>query len=1506
MNTLTGYEPKDSSEGLCLLTPLNPELWFSKTEAIAMERGLAGHLNGSFKKELKSIDPNTGKSYKDGLSFIERTKFKKEEKSLQGLIIRRCSSHFQKIAKKKKTAHGMWKALKREFRNRRPQSIGTILHGIVNDTLKEGEDVLEFIARKENLAAQLRSCGEKLSKQLIAWMILNTIRTKSLLGVRQRILSRRRISINRVKEDLKAHLQQEELDKNGTELAQGRVGDRAESQVQQVLVAQGRVGGDRAETCSYPACVEYAGKFKDTRVRHAEDKCYYNPESPLYDPRKKAKSESNTKRTLTLRKPDVARKTDKLLFVTGGRLRDFTCTTELNNEKLASSYSSRVLLVLLTILLLCAGGVHPHFLPTSSTASKLDHKILCKSSEETQNQRIQMIESALKISGDQGGDKGEEWILDTGATSHMTFRRERFQTYRECTDGRVVQFGDATKAQVVGTGRVQVGGMVLDDVLHIPSLKFQLISLKQLTSSKLADYAIFASSGGKLIKNSKVITLLDIKDGLYCLNQNFITVKDTCLQTAETRSLLDKDTENSIKQSFHKEINEDDRELLKWHHKLGHASRKTLKALGFTGELPFCGACSSAKIHQKSYKNRTEYTGKILGRVHSDIQGPYMAALDNSRHWITFVDEASRRVEVFVIHSRGEALDCYKKFRAKARSKFSTDICVLRTDGAKEYHSIPFNEILEEDGTIHETTLPYLSPTNGLAERINRSLLERARCFLAASGLGIQFWHLAILYAAHTYNLSPHSALGDGKCPNDIWNYPEDTRSKRDNLEIFGSVCYILPGYERRPKLDQPGIRSLFLGIDDNGYVVLRLDSQTAAIEVARTAIFSDAFLNTEEIFKLRLNERYPETSNPDPDFQDPVHQTVGAIPNEKSVSVGEVSLSQRVGENNVALAQRTNSRPKRKAAILGENTRRSMEIISEEYALMHIYALMHMDESEPRNVKEAMSDPNWTRSMKEELGSLSNNGTWELVDEIPEGKKPIPCMWIWKLKRNPDGGIERYKSRLVALGNHQNHLLDYDETFSPVLHRSSLRYLLNIAARLNLELWNMDVDTAFLNSYLEDEEIFMRQPPGFEDPDKPHAYCRLIKSIYGLKQANRVWNQNIDGFLVDCGFLITDADPCLYVRKLGGGGIILVGLYVDDLLIASNDPGMTEELKSQLKSKYSMKDLGRATRILNMEIGYCERYITLSQGGFIQRMIERYDLKDSKAVSTPMEVGIDLETSDSPQVNKPYRALIGELLYVANNTRPDVSFAVSNLARYSQDPRQVHWRAALRIVRYLKGTINLGLQYERSGKLSSGSESLVRGYSDADWGGCKRTCRSTSGYIFLDAGPISWRSNLQTIVALSTMEAEVIALSAAGQELMWIRKLEEAAMDPEKCGDYIPVIYEDNQSAIAISKNPTHQGRTKHMRIKDLYIRERVAAKEISVVYCSTKENVADIFTKPLGRDRFELLRGGLGIGFVNKGSDESSGSVRNCDSADEAHVRKRVRFNDDVAVLHVVRSAK
>ena len=509
----------------------------------------------------------------------------------------------------------------------------------------------------------------------------------------------------------------------------------------------------------------------------------------------------------------------------------------------------------------------------------------------------------------------------------------------------------------------------------------------------------------------------------------------------------------------------------------------------------------------------------------------------------------------------------------------------------------------------------------------------------------------------------------------------------------------------------------------------------------------------------------------------------------------------------------------------------------------------------EPESFQEAQTHKDrgsWMKAMQEEMESLQKNNTYELV-KLPKGRKALRNKWVYKLKKDGRGDLVKYKARLVVKGFGQKKGIDFDEIFSPVVKLSSIRIILGLATNQDLEIEQLDVKTAFLHGDLE-EEIYMQQPEGFEDKRKEDLVCKLKKSLYGLKQAPRQWYKKFDSFMVGHGYRRTAADYCVYFKRYPGEKFIILLLYVDDMLIVGQDRAQISKLKEELAESFEMKDLGPAKQILGIEItrDRKNRRLWLSQERYVERILERFNMKEAKPVTTPLGGHYKLSKSSCPSTEEenkkmaviPYSSAVGSLMYAMVCTRPDIAHAVGVVSRFLSNPGKQHWEAVKWIFRYLRRTSKLCLSF--------GREKLVlEGYTDADMAGDLDGRKSTSGYLFTFAGGVvSWQSKLQKCVALSTTEAEYIAVTEAGKELVWIKTFfKELGMQQDEY-----VVYCDSQSAIDLSKNATYHSRTKHIEVRYHWIRNATEEKRFKLKKIHTDKNAADMMTKVIPKQKMEF----------------------------------------------------
>ena len=518
---------------------------------------------------------------------------------------------------------------------------------------------------------------------------------------------------------------------------------------------------------------------------------------------------------------------------------------------------------------------------------------------------------------------------------------------------------------------------------------------------------------------------------------------------------------------------------------------------------------------------------------------------------------------------------------------------------------------------------------------------------------------------------------------------------------------------------------------------------------------------------------------------------------------------------------------------------------------------IVYLVDDTPTSISEAYASPDadyWKEAVHSEMNSILANETWEITDR-PYGCKPVGCKWVFKKKLRPDGTIEKYKARLVAKGYTQKEGEELFDTYSPVARLTTIRVLLSLAASHGLLVHQMDVKTAFLNGEL-DEEIYMDQPDGFVVNGQERKVCKLLKSLYGLKQAPKQWHEKFDKTLTAAGFVVNEADKCVYYRHGGGEGVILC-LYVDDILIFGTNLNAIKEVKDFLSRSFEMKDLGVADVILNIKLlRDDDGGITLLQSHYVEKVLSRFGYSDVKFSPTPYDPSVLLRKNrGNARDQLRYSQIIGSLMYLASATRPDIAFAVSKLSRFVSNPGDDHWHALERVMRYLKGTASYGIHY-------TGYPRVLEGYSDSNWISDADEIKATSGYVFtLGGGAVSWKSCKQTILTRSTMEAELTALDTATVEAEWLREL---LMNLPVVEKPIPAILmnSDNQTVIfKVNSSKDNMKSSRHVKRRLKSVRKMRNSGVIALDYIQTSKNLADPFTKGLSRNVIENASKEMGM---------------------------------------------
>ncbi|GJY95751.1 putative ribonuclease H-like domain-containing protein [Tanacetum coccineum] len=478
------------------------------------------------------------------------------------------------------------------------------------------------------------------------------------------------------------------------------------------------------------------------------------------------------------------------------------------------------------------------------------------------------------------------------------------------------------------------------------------------------------------------------------------------------------------------------------------------------------------------------------------------------------------------------------------------------------------------------------------------------------------------------------------------------------------------------------------------------------------------------------------------------------------------------------------------------------------------------LSQEEPKRVSHALRDPAWVEAMQEELIQFKLQKVWILVD-LPKGHRAI------------EEGI------------------DYDEFFAPVARIEAIRLFLAYASYMRFKVYQMDVKSAFLYGQIK-EEVYVCQPPGFEDPDHPNKVYKVVKALYGPHQAPRAWYDTLASYLMCNGFERGKIDQTLFIKR-HKGHILLVQIYVDDIIFGSTKKELCDEFEKLMKDKFQMSSMGELTFFLGLQVQQKKKGIFISQDKYVHDILRKLNYSDMKSASTPAYLEKPLvQDGDADDVDEHlYRSMIGSLMYLTAS-RPDIMFAVCACARFQVSPKSSHLLAVKRIFRYLKGKPSLGLWYSKDSPLE-----LVA-YTDSDYAGATQDRKSTTGGCqFLGNRLISWQCKKQTVVATSTTEAEYVAAASCCGQVLWIQN---------QLLDYgynfmNTVIYIDNNSTICIIENPVQHSKTKHIEIRHHFIRDCNAKKLIQMVKIDTEHNVADLLTKGFDAGRFQYLVSSIGM---------------------------------------------
>ncbi|KAK2442007.1 putative mitochondrial protein [Trifolium repens] len=1031
--------------------------------------------------------------------------------------------------------------------------------------------------------------------------------------------------------------------------------------------------------------------------------------------------------------------------------------------------------------------------------------------------------------------KDEVWFLDSGCSNHMIGNKEWLFNFDDSVR-EFVKLGDDSRMEIKGKGNIKlcINGLiqVITEVYYIPGLKNNLLSIGQLQEKGLSIH--FEDNQCVVHHKERGVVLMSTK---MSSNRMFIIYAPVIMPQCFKITQMD--------------INE------LWHNRYAHLSFKGLNTLvkkDMVHGLPKlqekdekCTGCLKGKQHREAIPKEAQWRAtKVLELVHSDICGPITPQSNGGcRYFMTFTDDFSRKTWIHLLVDKASAFTEFKKFKTMVENESNCKMMCLRTDRGGEFTSNEFNEYCCSNGIKRQLTTAYTPQQNGVSERKNRTLLNMVRSMLSGRNVPKSFWPEALKWATYVLNRSPTLSVKN-MTPEEAWTGRKPTVH---HFRVFGCLAHVHIHDVHRKKLDDKSIPCFLLGISEESKGYKLYDPSAKKVIVSKDVIFEES-----KGWKWKNDKAKP--------LDDPISiSSSHEQDDEQGTDIEDMEVQNETGNTNVHNDSDSNSQASEDTITYSSDemtprvSRRPRYLddyvtgdeSDNDDALQNL--AMFSNNNDPVTYDEAAKSEVWKKAMDQEIESIEKNNTWELVT-LPEGAKTVGVKWIYKTKLNEKGEVEKHKARLVAKGYSQQHGVDYNEVFAPVARWDTIRTILSLAASSEWKVYQLDVKSAFLHGELT-ENVYVEQPLGYKKVE--NKVYKLRKALYGLKQAPRAWYSKIEAYFAKENFIKCPHEHTLFVKK-DGEKVLIVSLYVDDLIFTGNDSKMFQSFKESMKNVFDMTDLGRMRYFLGVEVNQGSHGIFICQQKYIKDILSRFGMEMCNVVCSPIVPGNKLsKDSNGKCVDATYyKQIVGSLMYLLA-TRPDLAYSVCLIARFMERPTEDHLVAAKRILRYLKGTANLGILYER------GVKQALQGWTDSDYAGDVEDRKSTSGYVYTyGSSAISWSSKKQPIVTLSTTEAEFVAAASCACQGLWLKRILYQLGEDQGKGI---VIFCDNSSSIKLSKNPIMHGRCKHMDVRYFFLRDLVKDEVFELKHCKTQDQIADVMTKPLKLESFCKFRKLLGV---------------------------------------------
>ncbi len=1121
---------------------------------------------------------------------------------------------------------------------------------------------------------------------------------------------------------------------------------------------------------------------------------------------------------------------------------------------------------------------------------------------------------ALVSSGFQNFSEGKvPTFIDSGASDTMFVSRDDFTDYKSINP----RSGDSAKAvdgnfEIIGEGSVikhyLVDGrekkLTYTRAIHTPTLNANLISVSAFDRAGLTvtfsdGRGVIRKKDGKVVLTARLVRGMYVVDELHDLpNVPHAHIGRTSL--SQPASL----------EQWHRRLTHCSPSTI-----LEMLNRNLVDGLDISAKdlRGKCEDCIIGRHVRRAFDGKTETVLDPLELVSFDLWGPSRVPSAGGKiYFMPIVDGGSAYKHGAYLSNKADSstIAAFEVFRVEAEALSGRKVRRIRTDRA--YDSSAWKDYCLHHGIIHELTAPYSSAQNGLAERAIRTTMDNVRTLLRDSDLSHSYWAEAASYSVHTRNLIP-SRRHPAKIP------LESLTGKRQDishLRVFGAKCWakvpVVHGVQVTggSKLDPRSLECRFLGYAGGHGNYKVQDVISRRVFVSRDVVFEEGQPHRtspsvgEKNVPLFDTTLGTETLDEDKKAEDQTNQLtnqqddIGEIAEDQDQHIDNQRVNnQRVDDQRAVdipaesiqhaepipqVIRRSSRVTKPSTSVIRSREYEQREEIGrskgEEWTTQAGLTLSTLSDDKddylaclvetkashtiPLSYRHAMStEPErWIIPMQVEMDTLKAKHTWDLVKPPPDANI-MESRWVYDIKWDGEGNRIKDKARLVGKGYTQQLGIDYNETWAGVTRLESVRITAAIAAKLNLKLWQIDFVGAYLNS-LTKEDIYMRQPEGFIQPGFEDYVCKLVHTIYGTMQGAHDWYETLTKTYDKLGYISSRADPCVRYKK-ADGEYTLTDTYTDDIFGASKTDEEVKKRKDEMGKEWEIKDVGGNDYFLGMRVqqNLDDGTIRLTQRPYWEHVLNRFELMNISPRNTPLPVGFIVDQNMSPKTdserkemdNKPYRSLLGSVMWGQLATRPDLSFAISLLSRFQANPGVEHWKGLLHVVGYIKNTLDFGLTYSRDDELTP------LAYVDADYGGCHDTRRSTSGYIFsMSGGPVTWSSKRQATVALSTVEAEYVAMSRCAQQMVWM----QTWLDEVEIAHALPgIIRGDSRGAIALSKTTKDHGKVKHIDIRHHYLRELVKSGVILFEQIPSSDNLADLFTKPLARDHHHRFLAALNI---------------------------------------------